>query len=62
MEQLTIGTKVKMVYGMGRTEYGTVVDFITNRWNRNALVILEDGSEEYVSEVSENGIGCHIVK
>ena len=50
-----------MVYGFGRTEKGIVADFMSNRWGRTAVIHLEDGSEEYVSDVVESGIGCHVI-
>lgn len=66
MNNLQIGTQVKMVYGMGRTELGKVADIRINRWSQIAVISLDNGDEEYVDTVSINNgptteIGCYIL-
>ena len=66
MNTLQIGQRVKINYGMGRTEYGTVADIRVNRWGRQAVVFMENGEEEWVDGLYKNGtgtgseIGCHL--
>lgn len=56
-----IGARVKLVGGFGTEERGTVVDIITGKWGKSALVHMDDGSEEYVSSITNTGIGCYVL-
>lgn len=64
MENVTIGTQVKVVFGFGRTETGTVADIRTNRWGRTAVIQLDNGDDHFTDAI-DNGpsteIGCHIL-
>ncbi len=60
MKNVTIGTRIKMDFGFGRTVFGTVSDIITNSWGRTAVIFLDNGDVEYTASIdNESGIGCH---